>query len=398
MLSAKLKYKNDSTWYNVDNYIINTLNIPFVQRDLSYNLDSAGLDVEFTIKYNFENKTANDIEKIKFIDGSNYFIGVPVSIVDNKDNDRTSVTFLKEIHLLKSKKINRTNLSSRLANTTNKRLYNNQDANGNNSTSLMWLIKNMFEHVGLVDPTISLAPKIAITQKTSYTNILFSELKVDMDITYCINQQVAVKSDSSISTLFNPESEITYFDFVDKFCQLFGVKLSNNDNGYYFDIADEYLYSISDDYTFSYKSTYYEKEGDVQEFGFAFFNDRYNYTINTESNLNSGWYSNTKNEITSNWYDNLIFGYENRSLNGSVNEGSIYELNSFIDYITANDPTYYETKIGNKIRNRSEKNYTKEFITTRTPSLFTLANILKGVGNYSQNSMELQIEQITIHN
>ncbi|MBK7979239.1 MAG: hypothetical protein IPK06_04350 [Ignavibacteriae bacterium] len=164
MLSARLKYKNDSTWYNVDNFIINNLNIPFVQRDLSYNLDSAGLDVEFTINYNFENKTVNDIEKIKFTEGSNYFHGTPVSISENKDNDRISVTFFKEIHLLKSKKINRTNLSSRLANTANKRLYNNQDANGNNSTSLMWLIKNMFEHAGLVDPTITLGPKIAVTQ------------------------------------------------------------------------------------------------------------------------------------------------------------------------------------------------------------------------------------------
>lgn len=392
MVSVKIKYINDATYYDVDDYVIGTLHVPFVTRDMTYALDTEGGTIELSGAYNFEGYSLDDIESVKISEGSNYFHGVKVSTADNKMSTSYSVTFFKNIHLLKTKKINRDSLEAIITNTSDTRLYNPDDVNGWRAVSFMWFIKNLFEDVGLQDPTLTLAPKIAVKSKTAYTNILFSELKIDLDIMYCVNQQVAVRSDSTISDMYDKNKEITYFELIDMFCKLFGVVLRNDANGYYLDIKDEYRYTISDDYLIDYNKNYYEKELFTKEinFGFQFKDDVYAYTSNSESSLNTGWYSNIKNKATQNWYDNLIIGYEDRN-----NLGSLYKLNNFIDYITTNDEGYY-SYIGAHLRNKKEKSYIKETIKTKVLESIIYGNVLRFENVYGLGTYESNIEQMEI--
>ncbi len=390
----RIKYINDSTLYNCEDYIINTLTVPFISRDMSYEINTDGLDVEFSYNYDFEGYTVNEIERITITEGSNYFYGTMVSNQDSPNTDSTVVTFFKEYHLLKSKNLNRTNLDSLVSNTSNKRLYNDNDANNNNSTSLMWLIKNMFEDVGLSDPTIDLETKIALTSK-SYTNVLFSELKVDMNVTYCINQNVATDKPNPPFTKYDREKEITYFDFVNKICSLFGIYVKYDANGYLLDISDEYNYTLDGDYIQSYRKTYYEANGTDQEFGFRFNDNRYWYETTSETDLNNSWSSQDKNESTQNWYDNLCIGVEDRSGVGGANEGSILEASSFIYYVTSEDSGYY-SDIGERIKEKTESNYNKEIITSKLLESVVYQNVLLLENTYGLNQLNTKIEQVEI--
>ena len=317
-MTIEIKYISNVTWYNVDTYVVRDVDPPFVTRELDYSINSRGVTISLDVHYDYEGNTANDIEKIRINDGDSWFFGVLPKAKEKIKEELTEVAFFNDLELLKSKNISIANLDDLITDTSDLEKYN-PDGNGlgYKNTSIMWIIENMFISVDLENPILpasaglTVGEKIAITSKSSITNILFDELRTDLNMFYSMNQPLAVDPFdlSPLSDEWDVLNYISYFDFISWFCSMLGLVFIGwsdiNGTGYRLDLLEERTALAGDTSIASQQITTYQNEGNlsweiVLNDG-ASVDDRTPYYSGIPSDIESFWDNKVSGAIAQTW-------------------------------------------------------------------------------------------------
>ena len=348
-MTISIKYSGDATLYTLDSYIIHEVEVPFSTRELDYNINTSGFDLDISGTYDFESYSPENIESCVVQDGSNYFHGIAMNHTYNNKKRYWTITFFKELDVLKNERLSYYGgLEALITATSDKQLYNGSDGDGYKSVSLMWILDNMFIDAGLQSSATSvLASKIAITSKGSYSNVLFSELKVDWHMFYAMNQSIAKNPWTATGSTWDPALSPTYFEFISWFCMMFGVVIVPYSGGYRFDLQDEGSFGTTGSRVIE-AETHTVKNDEVFHWAQSYNSDYTYYYDNIDNAITEQWTDATQFSTPVTWFSNLVISCEDRSLVGGADEGTMLRNSTY--YINSGDATYYLTELGDCYR------------------------------------------------
>jgi len=250
----------------VDDHIVSCGRIPHLKRDRIFQ----PLAGAFNMSLDSTQDTV-EIEKDQRVlvkeDGIIRFSGYIKEFDESFDGLTLDLQIDNSLMKLKEFKLDYDTLHTRLDINNTDNQYKASDNSGNPNVAILWLMQNMFIKAGLA-LDVSNVEDLVYLDSVPYGEILYSDLVLDENMLYSLNQGVAsnyllIDSEPDAEGTNYDESKIDCLNFVQRTCIGFPFFLQPDDfpNRYvlYKGVSNNYV--VSDDDKYSYKITKVQTDG-----------------------------------------------------------------------------------------------------------------------------------------
>ena len=240
---------------DLSNYIISCGGVPYISKNQDSSITAKGFSFEISDVYGDANIESIAGVTVRY-NGTHYYGGYVTKIRKNYKNHSYTIDISGYLGKLKDYNITYANLHIRMTGTPT---YEASDSLTAPNMALLEVMEEMFDDAGLSLDIItnSMSAKTVVNAKTvlgandggvpQSEDFLFSDIRIDENMLYAINQPFATDY-----TVVQPDSYITYFDFISWICSYLNLVI-DQDGGSEDFILDRTVshgsYSIADNDT-----------------------------------------------------------------------------------------------------------------------------------------------------